>query len=352
LRFAENGTNVFTMYHDAANSALAFYDNANTTERMRIDSSGNVSIGTSATSAPFRVNVGTDQNCAINTSGGNPRITAFNDAVTASVPLGFNGSILKFETGGDERMRIDSSGNVLVGTTSTTFSDDGIRLYEYGAIEAVRASYPVMHLNRRTSDGDIAKFYKDGSSVGSIGTSSGYTKITSGDGTNGSGLQFGDSKIYPVEANSVVTDNAVDFGDSNYRFKDLYLSGAVNLGGDVLPTTDAGFTGHSDLGDPAKRFEDAYVRDGVTTGSDGRDKQDIAELDEAEYRVAVACKSLLRKWRWKSSVEEKGDDARIHFGIIAQDLKAAFEAEGLDAGRYAMFISSTWTDEETGEEKN
>ena len=65
----------------------------------------------------------------------------------------------------------------------------------------------------------------------SIGTSSGYTKITSGDGTNGSGLQFGDSKIYPVEANSVVTDNAVDFGDSNYRFKDLYLSGGVYLGG-------------------------------------------------------------------------------------------------------------------------
>jgi len=208
-----------------------------------------------------------------------------------------------------------------------------------------------LYANRQGTDGDIIDFRKGGASVGSIGTSSGYTKITSGDGTNGSGLQFGDSKIYPVEANSVVTDNAVDFGDSNYRFKDLYLSGAVNLGGDVLPTTDAGFTGHSDLGDPAKRFEDAYVRDGVTTGSDGRDKQDIAELDEAEYRVAVACKSLLRKWRWKSSVEEKGDDARIHFGIIAQDLKAAFEAEGLDAGRYAMFISSTWTDEETGEEK-
>ena len=34
----------------------------------------------------------------------------------------------------------------------------------------------------------------------------------------------------------------------------------------------------------------------------------------------------------------------------AQDLKAAFEAEGLDAGRYGMFIHTTWTDEETGEE--
>ena len=40
LRFAENGTNVFTMYHDAANSALAWYDNSNLSERMRIDASG------------------------------------------------------------------------------------------------------------------------------------------------------------------------------------------------------------------------------------------------------------------------------------------------------------------------
>ena len=60
----------------------------------------------------------------------------------------------------------------------------------------------------------------------------------------------------------------------------------------------------------------------------------------------------MRKFRWKSSVEEKGDDARIHFGIIAQDLQDAFTAEGLDAGRYAMFTSATWTDEETGEERS
>ena len=61
---------------------------------------------------------------------------------------------------------------------------------------------------------------------------------------------------------------------------------------------------------------------------------------------------MLRKWRWIDAVEAKGDDARIHFGIIAQDLQDAFTAEGLDAGRYAMFINSTWTDEETGEERS
>ena len=38
----------------------------------------------------------------------------------------------------------------------------------------------------------------------------------------------------------------------------------------------------------------------------------------------------------------KGDEARIHFGIIAQDLEDAFTAEGLDAGRYGMFVKNTW----------
>lgn len=69
-------------------------------------------------------------------------------------------------------------------------------------------------------------------------------------------------------------------------------------------------------------------------------------MDEAEKRVAVAAKGLIRKYRWKDAVAEKGDAARIHVGIIAQDLQAVFAAEGLDAGRYAMFISSTWWEHE------
>ena len=67
--------------------------------------------------------------------------------------------------------------------------------------------------------------------------------------------------------------------------------------------------------------------------------------------MALAAKGLLKKYRWKSAVEEKGDEARIHFGIVAQDLQDAFTAEGLDAYDYSMFCSDTWTDETTGEEK-
>jgi len=86
----------------------------------------------------------------------------------------------------------------------------------------------------------------------------------------------------------------------------------------------------------------------VIDTSDRNEKQDIEELSEAEQRVAVACKGLLKKFRWIHAVESKDNNpnsdeqARIHVGIMAQDLQSAFEAEGLDAHRYAMFCSNTW----------
>jgi hypothetical protein len=106
-----------------------------------------------------------------------------------------------------------------------------------------------------------------------------------------------------------------------------------------------------DLGTSGARFKDIYASNGTIQTSDINEKQDIEDLTDAETRVAVSAKGLLKKYRWKSAVEEKGNDARIHFGIMAQDLQDAFAAEGLDAGDYGMFISTTWTDETTGEEK-
>ena len=94
------------------------------------------------------------------------------------------------------------------------------------------------------------------------------------------------------------------------------------------------------------RFDDIYATNATIQTSDRNEKQDIEELSDAERRVAVVAKGLMRKFRWKDAVAEKGNNARIHFGIIAQDLEAAFTAEGLDAGKYAMFISTTWWEHE------
>jgi hypothetical protein len=127
------------------------------------------------------------------------------------------------------------------------------------------------------------------------------------------------------------------FGDSGLAFQ----AKADNAITPMDTNTGVARDNAIDLGASGARFDDIYATNGTIQTSDRNEKQDIAELSEAEQRVAVAAKSLMRKYRWKDSVAEKGDAARTHFGIIAQDLQAAFEAEGLDAHDYAMFTSNT-----------
>ena len=112
--------------------------------------------------------------------------------------------------------------------------------------------------------------------------------------------------------------------------------------------TGAGTNGVCDLGSYSARWKLGRFSSGVTTSSDRNEKRDIEELTAAELRVAVRCKPLLRKYRRIDAYEEKGEAARIHFGIIAQDLDDAFTAEGLDAHRYAMFMEDTWYEYEGG----
>jgi hypothetical protein len=84
------------------------------------------------------------------------------------------------------------------------------------------------------------------------------------------------------------------------------------------------------------RWSVVYAATGTINTSDARTKQDVAELDAAEKRVAIALKGLIRKFRFKDAVEKKGEAARIHTGVIAQEVEAAFAAEGLDARRYGL----------------
>lgn len=112
----------------------------------------------------------------------------------------------------------------------------------------------------------------------------------------------------------------------------------------VVPCTSVGqlYDNALDLGSSSARWDDVYATNGTIQTSDRNEKQNIEELSDAERRAAVAAKGLLRKFKWKTAVAEKGDDARIHFGVIAQDLEDAFTAEGLDAADYGLFTSNTW----------
>lgn len=144
---------------------------------------------------------------------------------------------------------------------------------------------------------------------------------------------------------SGISDITLGSGSVGVRF----VNAAGGTSANISPTSVTDNSAQDDLidlGRAAARFDDIYATNGTINTSDANDKQSIEELSEAETRVAQACKGLVRKFKWNSAVEKKGSEARYHFGVIAQDVQSAFEAEGLDAGDYGVFVSSTWEDED------
>lgn len=108
--------------------------------------------------------------------------------------------------------------------------------------------------------------------------------------------------------------------------------------GSFLPAAD----GTQPLGGASNRWSEVFAVAGTINTSDEREKQDVAALDAAELRVAVALKGLVKKYRFKDAVKSKSDAARIHIGVIAQEVIAAFAAEGLDANSYALLCYDEW----------
>jgi len=225
---------------------------------ITIDSSENVGIGTSSpatlmhlsgTSEVIRIE-DTDATLAANQTIGKLEFYS-NDASGAGVGVKASVKALAEDTIGrtslvfstadsssndTEAMRIDSSGRLLQGSTSANMgignTTTGSQLSDYivASRTAGAADQAAAYFNKNSLDGDIVQFRKDGTTVGSIGTRSGSIGIGNGD----VGLEFNASNndIYPknVTTNSL-SDANIDLGSGSYRFKDLYLSGGVYLGG-------------------------------------------------------------------------------------------------------------------------
>ena len=85
-------------------------------------------------------------------------------------------------TGGSERARIDSSGNFLVGKTSSSLGTAGHEIFHNGVQWLTASNSRPLLLNRLSTDGTIQEFRKDGTVVGSVSvTGSATTYNTSSD---------------------------------------------------------------------------------------------------------------------------------------------------------------------------
>ena len=202
-----------------------------------------------------------------------------------------------------ERMRIDSTGKVVVGSTATTFNADAKIVLSPNSDSIITNNGQCLSLNRTSTDGDILVFYKDQSGVGSIGSINGaYLFI--GD-VGGVGMSFISDRIRPSS----------DGADAD----DTY-----------------------DIGHPTVRWGTIYAATGSIQTSDENEKQNIASLTSAEITAATAISKLFKTFKFKSKVTAKGDDARTHTGVIAQQVQTAMSDAGLDASKYAFWCSNTW----------
>lgn len=123
----------------------------------------------------------------------------------------------------------------------------------------------------------------------------------------------------------------------------IYLApGGVSAFHAITSSFRPNIDGAPHLGTASQRWNTVYATTGTINTSDEREKQDIAALDAAEKRVAVAIKGLVKKFRFKDAVQAKGDVARIHVGVIAQEVIAAFQAENLDPMRYGIICYDQW----------
>jgi hypothetical protein len=164
-------------FASGSDGAFGIYDGVGAARRLTILPSGNVGIGIASPASLLHVNGDVAITDKIIHAGDTNTAIRFPAADTVTV-----------ETNGSERLRIDSSGNVLVGKTIDDDNTNGIRLISQGAIAASRNNNLSLILNRTGTDGKVAIFRKDDTEVGSISVTATGASIRLGGNTTANEL--------------------------------------------------------------------------------------------------------------------------------------------------------------------
>jgi hypothetical protein len=292
------------------------------TERMRIDSSGNVGIGTSSPGAKLHVNVGTNQNIRLSSGGtDDARIACLNDAASATVQLSMQGSPLLFRTaGGAEAMRIDSSGAVGIGVTPSAWGSTwkALQISSWAALGAETSSSGECTL--------LQNAYASGTSTFKYISSFAATRYT---------LENSEHKWFT--APSGTAGNTITWTErARITSGGIFLVGKT-VNDEVTAGTRIGDSGTTCSSSGTTNFWVAYsttanayrfyisqagtvfaTNTTISAISDQRYKENIRDLDVG---LDAVMQLRPRKFDWK---EGKGQNTKNARGFIAQEFEQVF----------------------------
>jgi hypothetical protein len=322
----------------------------NNTERVRITSGGLVGIGT--TSPGYKLDVNAESNL------NGIRIGLNGDTINSTT--GGASALLTFQTNSTERARIDSSGRLLIGTSSAigatplqirpSSSYYGIRVdgaaeagefYRYTADQY--STGLIFHKSRNATIGSNT-IVQNNDSLGALyyygANGTGYdlaAKIEAlVDGTPGASNDMPGRLVFSTTADgaSSPTERMRILADGNTRFANCT---------DVYPNTDNAVR----LGASGVRWSAVWAANGTIQTSDERAKKDIADAQLGSEFIK-SLRPVSYKWieggkRDTGERDEKGNytyesvpGTRTHWGFIAQEVKESVDAAGVDFGGWVL----------------
>ena len=205
----------------------------------------------------------------------------------------------------------------------------GLRAANNGPISDPNTGYPVVSLSGWYDGlgiGGQTNYNADGNPVFGVSAANQLA------GTPNYGVSH---NLFNVQNNGVVTtyNSTLDDGSGKAGFGTTSPRAQLDVNGAIFPHGDNSFN----LGSASYRWGTVYAGTGTINTSGSGTKTAVRALNQAEIAVAKALARNVRIFQFVDAVAQKGEAAaRLHVGMIYEDVVAAFAAQNLDPARYGI----------------